>query len=360
MTLLKARFRATPHKACAEDTPSDFSSDCIEISQAGCRLSRNSCAKSPKISKQLSYKAFKRDLCGVALMLCMVRYKKRTALKIKIQERKMENKRIIIDCHNHSTQSPDGKNTVREMLEQAIRLGMEHYTITDHLEINKFFDKEFLYEEPVKESSVIVPALKKEFQDKIGFYYGVELGQPLHDIELTTRILKAYDYDFIIGSCHMVREFDDFYYLDYNVLKPKDMLEKYFNELLEMAQWGGFDVLGHLTYPLRYITGDFGIQIDMKPYDSIIAEIFRTLIKNGMGIEVNTSGLRQKIGVTMPDSSYIKLFRRLGGEIITIGSDAHCAEDLGKGINEGLAMIKEAGFDKIWYFEKRQPKYMHI
>ena len=37
-------FKATPHKACDEDGPTDFSSDCIEIPQAYYRMSRNFCA----------------------------------------------------------------------------------------------------------------------------------------------------------------------------------------------------------------------------------------------------------------------------------------------------------------------------
>ena len=267
---------------------------------------------------------------------------------------------IPVDSHNHSTQSPDGSNTLREMIERAIELGIGYYTVTDHLEINKFFDEEFLYEEPVKQSSVLLPQLKKEYADKINLYYGVELGQPLHDMALTTRMLASYDYDFIIGSCHMIRGYDDFYYLDYNKIDPQFLLGVYFEELLEMSEWGGFDVLGHLTYPLRYICGDCGIKIDMKPYEDIIEEIFRTLIRNGMGIEINTSGLRQKIGVTMPELHYVKKYRELGGEILTIGSDAHCTEDLGKGILQGIEIAKAAGFDKICCFEKRQPLFISI
>lgn len=267
---------------------------------------------------------------------------------------------IPVDSHNHSTQSPDGKNTLREMAEKAAELGIEHYTVTDHLEINKFYDKEFLYEEPVKQSSQLLPDLIKEFKDKVDIHYGVELGQPLHDIELTNRMLKNYEYEFIIGSCHMVKGWDDFYYLDYKKNDPHYLMKLYFEELLEMAEWGKFDVLGHLTYPLRYIEGDFGIKIDMDRYTAIIEKIFTTLIKKGMGIEINTSGLREKIGVTLPSEKYVKLYRELGGEIITIGSDAHCVENLGKGIQEGIQIAKNCGFDKIYYYNHRKPVSINI
>jgi len=246
------------------------------------------------------------------------------------------------------------------MAERAIAIGIEHYTITDHLEINKFYDEEFLYEEPVKQSSLLLPSLIKEYKGRIDIHYGVELGQPLHDMNLTRRMLESYDYEFIIGSCHMVRGWDDFYYIDYKKNDPDYLLRLYFEELLEMAEWGKFDVLGHLTYPLRYIEGDFGIKIDMDRYTPIIEKIFVTLIKNGMGIEINTSGLRQKIGVTLPDERYVKMYGDLGGEIITIGSDAHCTKDLGKGIDTGIKIAKKCGFDKIYYYDHRKPVSINI
>ncbi len=267
---------------------------------------------------------------------------------------------IPFDFHNHSTQSPDGENSAEEMVLRAIELGMKHYTLTDHLEINKFFDEEFLYEEPVRQSSVILPALKEKYKDRISLQYGVELGQPLHDMELTNRMLDSYNYDFIIGSCHMVRGYDDFYFLDYTEIDPQFLLGIYFEELLEMAEWGQFDSLGHLTYPLRYIVGDKKIPVDMEPYRNIIDEIFRTIIKNDIGIEINTSGLRQNIGKTLPDFEYVKRYRDLGGKILTIGSDAHCCADLGKGIAEGIEIAKSAGFTEIACFKARNPHFIKI
>lgn len=89
---------------------------------------------------------------------------------------------IPSDSHNHSTQSPDGENTLREMAIRAEELNIEHYTVTDHLEINKFYDEEFLYEEPVRQSSFLLPALIEEFKGKVDIHYGVELGRSLFTI----------------------------------------------------------------------------------------------------------------------------------------------------------------------------------
>lgn len=268
--------------------------------------------------------------------------------------------KLIADCHTHSDLSFDGDNSPEEMVKAAVSRGIKHLAITDHVEIDCFDDPEYSFPKTVTEAAKLLPALKNRYNGEIDLIWGVELGQPLHNIELTTRLLAENDYDFIIGSCHAVRGYKDFYFLDYSEADPEKILEQYFEEMLEMAQWGGFDVLGHLTYPLRYISGEHGIKIDMARFNGIIEEIFKTIIKNGMGIEINTSGLREKIGVTLPDIEYIKLYRRLGGEIITVGSDAHSTTNLGSGIAAGIALAKEAGFGKIWYYSKRQPKCIEI
>lgn len=272
----------------------------------------------------------------------------------------MNDPEILMDVHNHSNLSPDGSNDPEEMVRRATELGIRYYSLTDHLEINKFYDEEYLYEEPVKRASEISPALIKKYADKINMAYGVELGQPLQDMELTKRMLSSYDYDFIIGSLHMCNGWEDFYLLDYNEVQPEMIMKLYFEEMLEMARWGEFDVLGHLTYPLRYIVGESELYIDMSKYLPIIKEIFSTLIKNDIGIEINSSGLRQKIGLTLPDEYYVRLYKELGGKILTVGSDAHCTQDLGKGIPESIELARNVGFTELAFFKKRNPTFISI
>lgn len=272
-----------------------------------------------------------------------------------MQSEREKNLEILTDSHVHSTQSPDGESTLSEMAEKAAELGIKHLTITDHLDVNDYYKPEYSLEEKVRQSGLLVPKLIEEYKGRIDIHFGVELGQPLQDLKLTERLLDTYRYEFIIGSLHNIRGYEDFYFLDYRKEDPYGLLKLYFEELSEMAEWGGFDVLGHLTYPLRYIQGDYGIKIDMERFLPVIEKIFLTLIKNNKGIEINTSGLRQKIGVTLPDEFYIRRYRELGGEIITLGSDAHRTEDLGKGIAEGVALAKKCGFSEIYYYDHRKP-----
>lgn len=279
---------------------------------------------------------------------------------------------ILVDLHTHSDCSPDGKDRVGDMYKWACELGLKVYALTDHCECN-FWEKAvdpditdaMMYGagEYAPRSISEQTELKSRFADKLKILTGIELGQPLQNIEKAEMIASDDRLDFIIGSLHMVKGHDDFYYLDYSKMTAEEvekLLSAYFEEILAMCEWGRFDVLGHLTYPLRYITGEYGIDIELKKYEDIIQSIFRTLIEKGKGIEINTSGLRQKYALTFPQFEYIKLFRDMGGEIITVGSDAHCVKDLGAGICEGIELARQAGFEHIAYFVKHEPVFLKI
>lgn len=267
---------------------------------------------------------------------------------------------IPFDLHTHCTLSFDGKSSAEDMVKRAVELGIKHYALTDHIDLGEFPDPDFDLEATVNGAREQIPALQKKYAGSTELLYGVELGQAVHDRELTEKLLAENDYDFVIGSTHFIRGHEDFYFLDYADTDVTALMRLYFEELLETAEYGRFDVMGHITYPLRYITGDHGIEVDLSQFGSIIDEILRTIIKNGKGIEINTSGLRQKFGRMFPDADIVKRYRELGGRILTTGSDAHCTADLGKGIAEGISAARECGFTEITIFRKRIPEFIKI
>ena len=267
---------------------------------------------------------------------------------------------ILYDLHTHCTLSFDGRSSAQDMVKRAVELGIKYYALTDHVDLGDHADPDFDLEATVNGAKEQLPALRERYAGCIDFLYGVELGQALHEPELAKKLLTENGYDFVIGSIHNIRGHDDFYFLDYTKLDVNALLDAYFGELLETAETADFDVMAHITYPLRYIVGEYGIRVDMGRFSTVIDEILRTIIKNGRGIEINTSGLRQKIGKTMPDADIVRRYRELGGEILTIGSDAHCTDDLGKGIPEGADIAKSAGFDRIAVFRHRRPEFVGI
>ena len=138
------------------------------------------------------------------------------------------------------------------------------------------------------------------------------------------------------------------------------MLSRYLQKELELAKWDGFDSLAHLTYPLRYMVGEQKIPVDMTRFDDVIGEIFETLIKNHKALEINTSGIAMPLGDTLPGEAYIQRFHDMGGQYITVGSDAHVPEKLCGNVDKGMALAKKCGFDYVTIFNRREPMLVPI
>ena len=268
---------------------------------------------------------------------------------------------IPFDYHVHSSISPDSKCPMEDSCRAAVENGLTELVFTEHLEFYSPghagypFDAAYLdrYFETLE-------ACRRQFAGALSLPSGIEIGQATWDLQEAERILTQFRFDYVIGSLHSHKGSDDYCFVDFTDLDVEVILDRYYQELLELCSWGGFDVLGHLTYPLRYITGRDHIPVDMSRYDEIIREILRTLIQQRRGIEVNTSTLRQGLGEPMPSLHYLKMFRELGGEIVTLGSDAHRSADLGAGIPEGMALLQEAGFDYFAFYKKREPRMLRI
>ena len=192
------------------------------------------------------------------------------------------------------------------------------------------------------------------------FISGIELGEPDVDFVLAERIYRDPRLDFVIASLHELQGKLDFYFLDYANEDVDTLLERYFATLLTIAEHHCYDVLGHITYPLRYIVGDAGIPVDMTKYRDCIAEIFKAVIRNCKGIELNTSGYRQTYGKPLPDEELLRLYKDLGGTILTLGSDAHRPEDVAGNFVQGAALVRAVGFDRIGYYLHHEPYYMTI
>ncbi|MCQ2491078.1 MAG: histidinol-phosphatase HisJ family protein [Ruminococcus sp.] len=282
---------------------------------------------------------------------------------------------ILMDCHTHTQFSVDSEADINACAERAATLGLTAYAITDHCECDAWYPAEHYSEEESRfhesadyaaafEASVAaVTALKEKYSGRMNLLCGTELGQILFDVDAAKAVNSDKRLDFIIGSVHRIHGEKDFYFIDYTQLDTDgiySLLERYFKEVYELCNTGLFDVIGHITYSLRYMKQRHGICPDISRFDDIIAESFRSLAHSGRGIEINTSGLRQGFGATFPDLKYVNMFRELGGEIITIGSDSHTAEDIGADVSAGAELAEAAGFRYLTYFKNRKANFVRI
>lgn len=263
----------------------------------------------------------------------------------------------FVDTHTHTIRSFDGEFTAEEMIDSAIEKGIQTLAITDHVEMDWFYGHPRQYNLTAYNSYGDVTKAKKDYEGRIEVLVGIELGEACYNMPETKKLLELQHYDIIIGSLHNLKGWDDFSQLDYvnGGFDIYEMLHQYYIDQTEMVEWGGFDTLAHIIYPMRYMVGKYGIYVDKSKIKKDVDELLKTLAEKDIALEINTSGLRQTIGTTMPDIDMIKRFRELGGKHVTCGSDAHTPTDMGKGIEQGWEIAKECGFDSVLIFRNRQP-----
>ncbi|MCI8360789.1 MAG: histidinol-phosphatase HisJ family protein [Clostridiales bacterium] len=259
-----------------------------------------------------------------------------------------------MDFHTHTDNSPDAVHSVMLLCERACQIGLRAIAITDHCECHAY--KKDRYDLTARQSFFEATKARSVFSGQLIVLRGVELGQPLADADAAAGALSR-PLDFVLASQHCLAGKEDFYYMDYTLPEndPHELLHLYFSQLTDIVGWGKFDSLAHLTYPLRYITGVHGIQVDITHYYDQMDRLFRLMARTGKALEINTSGLRQELGTALPDLSLLRRFKEAGGEYITIGSDAHRADDIGAGVEEGMALAAVAGFKYVTLYQNRVP-----
>ncbi len=258
----------------------------------------------------------------------------------------------FVDMHTHTIHSFDGNYPIDELCEVSIERGIQAVAFTDHVEMDFFREKGF--DKTADESFADSIRAKEAFKDRIEICAGIEISQPTYVREESDKLLASKDYDIVIGSIHNLRNRLDFALMDFEGEDIDALLKEYFYEMKLLADWGNYDTFAHLTYPLRYIVGVHKIPVDIEKYKADIDEILSILVEKDRALEINTSGLRQPLGLTMPDADIVSKFKKLGGKKITVGSDSHFTEHMGAGIGDGMLIAKNCGFDSVCIFRHRQ------
>ncbi|MBQ7353492.1 MAG: histidinol-phosphatase HisJ family protein [Clostridia bacterium] len=259
----------------------------------------------------------------------------------------------LADMHVHSQNSHDGTFAVVDIARHALENGVSVFAVTDHCDIQYYNEQNV----PTLIASSVVEAeqASKLFEGKVKILTGIELGEGLWSKEHTNDILNSFNYDVVIGSVHAVRYegyTDPYSTIDFSKMSEGDLykyLNVYFNDVLEMVENVPCDIMAHLTCPLRYINGKYGLKVDSKKYENEIERILKHIIENSIALEINTSGKD-----FMPDEWIVAKFKELGGYLITIGSDAHVGKNVGKDFDKAIKMLKKYGFDGYYYYENRK------
>lgn len=264
----------------------------------------------------------------------------------------------LVDYHIHSMHSVDSRSSIQEICQSAIEKGLQEIAITDHFEPTAGDELYSFYDQKAYWADIM--NAKQFFRGKLKIKMGVELGQPHYFLEGAQNVMEDFPYDYVIGSAHKQKDGRDMSELNYSTMKMEDVCSMYLEQINLLLKWEDFDCVGHLDLVKRYSALTYGKNLTLSCQYELLTQVLRNIIAKGKGIEINTSGLRQAPKETMPGLDVLEIYHKLGGEILTIGSDAHKKEDIGKGIIEAIELAKQAGFTYISVFDERKPKQIKI
>lgn len=268
---------------------------------------------------------------------------------------------MISDYHVHTYFSSDSEVNPREHIAKAISNGMSEICFTDHMDYDyPKEDGKDMFKLDVDAYFNEMRALREEFADKIHIKIGIELGlNP--SIEPDNRALvHKYPFDFVIGSSHMVDGIDPYYPEFWEGRDSRDAIHDYYKAILRnVTTYDDYDVYGHLDYIRRYVKDKDYVYVDDDFYD-ITDMILKNIIAKGHGIELNTRGLSNGITFFIPTITLLKRYRELGGEIVTVGSDAHYVKSLGYAFRTAKDILVNTGFRYVTSFEDRSPSFIPL
>ncbi|MRH44253.1 histidinol-phosphatase HisJ family protein [Aquibacillus halophilus] len=262
----------------------------------------------------------------------------------------------MIDYHHHTDNSFDSKAKMEEVCEQAIKNGIKEICFTEHYSVNPVAPtyghmdfSRYLGQ---------INYCREKYHKYLTIKAGIELCEPhLLKGDYENKLRKN-EFDFILGSIHNINNQKLRIYLKDK--SANEVYRGYFSELYQLVAHADIDALAHFDLMKRYAVKTIGTY-NFDDFKEIIAAILEKGIERGIGIEINTSGLNNKLlEETLPSIEVLKLYKDLGGELLTIGSDSHRAHTVGAYLGEAISLAKQAGFTHLFTYDQRTPKAIKI
>lgn len=263
------------------------------------------------------------------------------------------------DFHIHSSLSADSKAPMESMIARGLELGLTAMCFTEHMDYG-YIDEGLNFELDTDVYCQTFLEMKERYRGQIRLLFGIELGLQPHLAAKHAAYLSSCPFDFVIGSSHLVDGIDPYYPKFYEGRTEEESYHRYFLSILEnLDAFSDVDTYGHIDYVVRYGPNKNRFYSYQK-YREIIDEILKKLIEKGIGLEVNTAGYKYGLGAPNPHPDIIKRYRDLGGEILTVGSDAHAPEHLAYAFSGLDELLKRCGFRYYTIFEKRKPEFIPL
>lgn len=256
----------------------------------------------------------------------------------------------MFDYHLHSKVSFDSTEEPMRIVEAAEKAGLREICFTDHYDFNDLYpDQRDLFAIEYYRAAYLPLS-----SGKVQIRRGVEFGLTQWNRQELDDLTQNFPFDFVLGSVHFAGGSDPYFPEFWECDSLDAAFEKYLLQSLECVKiHQNFDVLGHLNYVCKSAHNPIKKPFCYHDYADLCDQIMKTIAEKGIGMEINTSGV-DRVGDFLPSLEFIKRFRELGGEIITVGSDAHDGSRVGQYIDGALAIAKEV-FGYVCTFEGRKP-----
>ncbi|MBS3811011.1 MAG: histidinol-phosphatase HisJ family protein [Halanaerobiales bacterium] len=268
---------------------------------------------------------------------------------------------MLFDYHLHSDFSADSKMTLKDICETAVQKNLSEIAVTDHHDID-YQDDQIEFNLDKNKYLDELEKYQNLYADRLTIKKGIEMGMQTHILNQCNQYLKD-DFDFIIASFHTAEKKDLFNGDFFKNYQQWEAYLRYLQSILEVIDnFDNYSVIGHLDLVRRYgyyeTTPDL---MDNNKAVELIREILKKIIKNDKGIEVNTTGYYIGNGQNpLPSIKILKLYKELGGEILTIGSDSHSKNQIAYKFLETIALLKKIGLNKLTTFTKMKPTFHKI
>lgn len=266
---------------------------------------------------------------------------------------------MLWDTHMHTHHSGDSDAPMKDMIDAAISKGLDGLCFTDHFDYDYPDDPdEFLldFSAYIKE----VRSFQQTYADHFPIRLGIEIGLQPHITDINKKAVTEHPFDFVIGSSHVVHGTDPYYPKYYEGRSEFAAYREYFESILENINvYSDFDVYGHIDYVVRY-GPNRNQYYTYEKYADVIDEILRRLISMGKGIEINTAGFKYGLGHPNPTEAVLSRYHELGGEILTIGADAHAPGHVAFSFDKVPQILRDAGFRYFTVFTGRKPSFFPL
>ncbi|MCI8270287.1 MAG: histidinol-phosphatase HisJ family protein [Lachnospiraceae bacterium] len=266
---------------------------------------------------------------------------------------------MLPDTHIHTSFSGDCTTPARIQIERCLSLGMQELCITDHHDYATGMAEEiFLLDFPSYLSQL--HSLQEEYSGRIRIGIGLELGLQIRIQDYLERLARSLDVDYIIGSCHFIDQMDPYYPSFFQGRTERAAYERFFEVSLKRIQTlSCFDSFGHLDYVVRYGPAT-NQNYSFSAYQDYIDPILKTLIEKEIALECNTAGFKYGLGHPNPTEDILRRYHQLGGERITLGSDAHTPEYIGHAFDRAKSILIDCGFRYLTVYRQRKPQWIPL